>query len=170
MAANDRGSNPFWPRNQRQTEEVKRLIPHRTDDFEIGGRVYVPDADFKDFVLLIGEAEARGGVLLKAEKDFWCFSKLHVLNVRRACQKGRKVGTTPGIDQRDAFGICVRQEVPGNGPADHSEDVGTGFGALVPSVEQEAAAEEREKEECALLLHASTTLAGRVVIARDFKR
>ena len=58
----------------------QRLIPHRADDFEIGGRVYVPDADFKDFVLLIGEAEARGGVLLEAEEVLWFVSELHILD------------------------------------------------------------------------------------------
>ena len=129
----------------------------------------MPDANFKVFVHLISKAEARGGVLLKAEKDFWCVSELHILNVRRACQERRKAGTAPGIDQRDAFGICVRQEIPGNAPAHRSENVGSGFVGPVPGVEQEAAADNRQEEESELLLHPSTTLARRVVIARDFE-
>ena len=107
----------------------------------------MPDANFKVFVHLISKAKAPGGVLLKAEKDFWCVSELHILNVRRACQERRKAGTAPGIDQRDAFGICVRQEISGNAPAHRSENVGSGFVGPVPGVEQEAAADKGEKEE-----------------------
>ncbi len=127
----------------------KRLVPARSDDFEICDRSNITDAKFKVLVVLISEAKPGGGVLLKAKSVFWFVSKSHRFNFRRNCSKCRKVGRAPGIDQGNAFRVCCRQQIIGNAPANHSERIGMGFAALVSKVNQKPCRNERQKDQCA---------------------
>src|SRR6266853_3748799 len=129
------------------------LVPRSSDDGEICSGAYVADADFEMFVPLVSKAEARSGVLLKAEEVLWLISEPHGLNCGWGCQEGGKVGTTPRTDQGNTFGICVRHDVISNAPADHPKRVCMGLFALNPKVEQKAGGDERHEDQCALLLH-----------------
>ncbi len=89
------------------TTEEHELVPPGSDDHVISGGMHRANADFKVFVLFVGEIQASGGVCLTVKnttnETTWIVSELHGLKFGLASEERRKVGGAPVIDHGNAF-------------------------------------------------------------------
>ena len=110
-------------------------------------RAYLANADFEMLVALVSEVEARGCVCLTLQGIFnevlWFVTEFDRLNVARHAQERRKICGTPVVNDRDSFGIGVRQEVFGDIPTQHAERVAPRQFSPVRSINQECRASTR---------------------------
>jgi hypothetical protein len=150
-------------------DERSESVPGRPDYGEVCRRLDLADANFEVFFALIRKVEARSGVVPEAKEVAGIICKIYGLDFGGTREENRKVGGTPGINDRDALRVRVGQQVLGDGPAVYPDRVGAVFFRFIPNVKNNHAEDKHEKDSRVPFLHGATTVHRMRAVASDFR-